>query len=366
MNIKSILKGDNDLYIDLSTHVAREMQNKVVNAMNQRPGLMSDSSFWNRMPNLIDDFSSLRWDYVFNTMDPDLYKIMEKMAISIGDIRSSKRDIFKKAWEFIELIGSLDMSEEFHSHYMNNKNVLETLCSQSFVSRTSYNFPKIPQLSFIIISSEIRNTDGDNGLLANTNPFYRKYVRFIGLNLNVEVFEKQTLTIHVKYIGCDGKLSNSNNSPQGYTLSNTKNIDIQTADISLSGWGNSEKCIYDTGKHSIEVYVNDFMIYKTEFNIDLAPSEKLEQELKKEEDKLKEIRNTIYYSSEIDAANLEMNEIQKFDLFRSSSEKQRQIYEQNRKIYNINRKSENERKNQITNQQILINKLKMDIQNAEY
>ena len=94
--------------------------------------------------------------------------------------------------------------------------------------------------------------------------------------------------------------------------------------------------------------------------------EKLEIELKKAEDKLNEIKNTQYLKSELETANSEMNEIQGFQLFRSSSTKQKQISEQQRKIDSIQQKAISEKEKLTEQQNKIINKIKLDIQNAEY
>jgi hypothetical protein len=57
------------------------------------------------------------------------------------------------------------------------------------------------------------------------------------------------------------------------------------------------------------------MIFEKEFTIDLAPSQKIENEIKKEETKLEEIK--------------------KFQLFRLSSTREKQITEQQKIIANL-------------------------------
>ncbi|MBK6977137.1 MAG: hypothetical protein IPH28_08595 [Cytophagaceae bacterium] len=55
-----------------------------------------------------------------------------------------------------------------------------------------------------------------------------------------------------------------------------------TKSIDFLGWGNKDKCTYDIGVHRIEVYVDEYLIQSKEFTVDLAPSEKLEIELKRQ------------------------------------------------------------------------------------
>jgi hypothetical protein len=238
----------------------------------------------------------------------------------------------------------------------------------STISAIIDKYKKIPpKLPFKILSSDITNTDKDSNPLPITNPLYKKHTRYVGMKINVECYENKTITIYKKYIGTNGKLSfNDKVSPKGFTNSTLATIYTNTKVIDLSGWGNSNSCTYEIGKHRIELYVDEFMIHSKEFIVDLAPSEKLEIELKKAEDKLKEIKNNHYFKSELESANSEMNVIQEFKLFRSRSTKQMQISEQQRKIASIQEKAISEKERLIEQQNKIIFKIKSDIQNAEY
>lgn len=230
----------------------------------------------------------------------------------------------------------------------------------STISTIIDKYKKIPpKLPFKILSSEITNTDN--------KPLYTKFIRYLGLRLNVQVVEEKSVTIYLKYINPNGSIKrNSNSSPSNYTLSDNIVLKTSSNSIELSGWGNSEKCTYDIGKQRIEVYVDDYLIHSKEYIVDLAPSEKLEIELKKAEDKLKKIKNMQYFKSELEIANSEMNEIQEFHLFRSSTTKQMQISEQQKKIANIQEKAKTEKERLLEQQNKIIYKIKSDIQNAEY
>ena len=140
---------------------------------------------------------------------------------------------------------------------------------------------------------------------------------------------------------------------------NTKTIDIP-------GWGSSDSCTYSVGKHKIELYVDEYMIYSKDFIIDLAPSEKLEVELKKAEDQLNEIIKTEYLKSEISNCQTEMAKIKEWRFMRSQSDREIQINAQQQKINNLLKKSEDEKKVQISNQNSRITDIKTKIQNAEY
>jgi len=312
LNIKTILRDNNNLYVEISTRVASEIQQLIFEEVNKAQG--------------------------------------------------DKNTLFKKtlenAWKIIEWIGSLDTSEEFLSHYQNNKNILKNLCYQVGFFPVLYNFPKIPQLNFIIQSSEITSTDRENNPLPITNPLYRKDTRFVGLKIDVEVFENQTVTIYEKYIALNGKLYSNSKSPKGYTSSISTDIDVNTKNIDLLSWGNADECIFAVGEHCIELWVDNYRIHKKEFFIDNTPLEKLEIELTEAENKLKEINNTQFYLSELQTANFIMSKIQKFHLFRNRKEKQKQILGQLQIIANIQQKAADEKKRQTAEQEKVIQKLK--------
>src|SRR5690606_15061098 len=134
----------------------------------------------------------------------------------------------------------------------------------------------------------------------------------------------------------------------------------------FGGWGNSEKSTFNIGSNSIEVWVDDFMIYKKKFIIELSPYQKIERELKKAETKLNEIKQTNYLASEISSAQNELKEIIKFHLFRSSSERQKQIEAQQQKIDNLLMKSNQEKKENISNQEEIVYKLKMELSTEKH
>ncbi|MBK9736907.1 MAG: hypothetical protein IPO92_18905 [Saprospiraceae bacterium] len=108
------------------------------------------------------------------------------------------------------------------------------------------------------------------------------------------------------------------------------------------------------------------MIYSKEFVVDLAPSEMLEIELQKAEDKLTEIKTTQYFKMELEILNSQMNKIKEWQFLRSDSDKERQINEQEKKIYDIVIRASNEKASQSSKQQSIINIIKSKIQKSEY
>jgi hypothetical protein len=216
-----------------------------------------------------------------------------------------------------------------------------------------------PKLPFKILSSDVTNTDN--------KPLYTKYIRYIGLDLDVHVTEDKQVTFFIKFINPDGSFKrNSKTSPAGYSYSNTQNLTIHSKSIVLSGWGNTDKCIYEIGEHCIEVYIDEYLIHSKKFVVDLAPSEKLEIELKKAEDKLTLIKNTQYFKSELSIAQNEMSTINEWQFLRSQADKERQINLQQQKINILIKRANDEKSSQVNKQQLVVNEIKSKIQKAVY
>ena len=210
--------------------------------------------------------------------------------------------------------------------------------SNSLITRITDKYKNIPpRLSFKILSSEITNTDN--------KPLYTKYIRYIGLNLDLKVMEDTTVTFYLKYINPDGSIKrNSKISPIGYSQSVPKSLNKLSNTLNLPGWGNADKCTYAIGEHRIEVYVDEYLIHTIKYNVDLSPSEKIKKEIEIAEGDLNKLKQTTYFDSEYKSAVYKMNEIQKFKLFRGSIEKQSQIQSQQKIINKVIAKAENEKK----------------------
>ncbi|WP_310593790.1 hypothetical protein [Flavobacterium sp.] len=216
-----------------------------------------------------------------------------------------------------------------------------------------------PKLPFKIISSEVTNTDN--------KPLYTKFIRYIGLNMNIKVIEEKSVTLYFKYIGPDGSvIRNSETSPVGYSRSEIQKITINKKSINISGWGNADKCTYKIGKHRIEVYLDEYMIHSKDFVVDLTPSEKLEIELKKAEDRLNEIKNFKYFQTQFDNLNSQMNKIKQWQFLRSQSDRESQINEKQEQINSLIKKSEDEKTAHLIKQQSTIKEIKSKIKKAEY
>ncbi|MCZ8296907.1 MAG: hypothetical protein O9297_06775 [Flavobacterium sp.] len=88
--------------------------------------------------------------------------------------------------------------------------------------------------------------------------------------------------------------------------------------------------------------------------------------MREAEAKLKELKQKVYLQSEINSAKNELIEINKFKLFRGSSEKQRQISNQQNKINELLKRSEKEKSKDIKNQEAKIKRLKSELLEAKY
>lgn len=236
----------------------------------------------------------------------------------------------------------------------------ENSLKSSTISTIINKYKKIPaKLPFKILSSEVTNTDN--------KPVFAKFIRYVGLNLNVQVTDEKSITLYIKYINPNGSIKrNSKTSPVGYTRAETKTLGLGTKSINISGWGNSDECTYDIGENHIEVYVDEYLIHSKEFFVDLAPSEKFEIELKNAEDKLEELKNTQYFKSEISSAQNEMSKIKEWQFLRSQSDREKQINDQQQKTNNLVKRADAEKSSQVNKQQTVINEINSKIQKAEY
>lgn len=98
----------------------------------------------------------------------------------------------------------------------------------------------------------------------------------------------------------------------------------------------------------------------------LSPRENLQQQITRAERKLTEIEKTVYYRSELEAANTEMARIKEWQFLRSNSDRESQINAQENKIRQLRVKSEQEKANQVRSQQKTITDLKTKLKSAEY
>lgn len=175
------------------------------------------------------------------------------------------------------------------------------------ITRIIENYKKIvPSLCFEILSVEITNTDSDSKIIEK--PFHIEDIRYIGLKLKVNSTGKQRVTIYKKYINPEGKYSNSSKtSPKGYTSSNEITITPESKIIDLGGYGNAKECTYMAGEHKIEIYVEHYKVFTKTFKVDWSPKKKAE------------------LTKSIQLLENELREVEKFQWFRASETKQREV-----------------------------------------
>lgn len=254
-NLKSVSQLNDNTYISLSTRVAFTAQSYIIEEVN----------------------NSKSADSRYNSI------------LGLPTLKS----ILKDAWEATQLIGSLDMQNEFIANSYNpNKETLHDLCVNFNVSTPQITTGKITKSNFVIIEGVIRHIDKESKLLPITNPFIKDSVRFIRLDLRVEVFANQTVKFDLKYIQPNGTVKMGTSSPSGFTMSNEKIINVNTKIIDLLGWGNNEKGTYEVGTHYIEVWIENCLIYRKSFDVDLSAEEKAENARREVEKREREKRET--------------------------------------------------------------------------
>lgn len=238
-NLKAIPQENDNIYISLSTRIAFFAQDLAIEEVNKKQSSVT------------------------STQD------------IIGYYRF--KSILKNAWEVTQLIGSLDLQEDFRTnHYNPKKNILLNICSKASVATPQTVLTKIPKCKFLIINSTLKHTDKNGKLLPITYPFIRGDVRYIGLNLIIEAFGNQSVKFCLKYIQPNGTIKTGTSSPAGFTFSKDVTINPNTKVINLSGWGNGDTGTYIVGTHSIEVWIDNCMIYRKSFVIDWSQAEKKE------------------------------------------------------------------------------------------
>ena len=150
------------------------------------------------------------------------------------------------------------------------------------------------------MSAEVTNT--------NNKPFYVEEIRYVGLKLKVNSNGNQKVTFYKKYIDPEGKYShNSKISPEGYTTSESITITPSTQIIDLGGWGNEKECTYMVGEHRIEIYIEHYKIFTKTFQVDWSPKKKAE------------------LTRNLELLQNELREVEKFQWFRSSETKQKEV-----------------------------------------
>ena len=239
-----------------------------------------------------------------------------------------------------------------------------------------------PKLPFKINSSKITSTEN--------MPLYTKHIRLIGLELDVDVFKDTKVTLYLKYITPSGEVNyKGKKSINEYTLKETKTLEKSAKTIRLLGWGDQNKCIYEVGEHHIEVYYEEHLIHKVSFIVNLAPYDKINNEIiqlneklseekqkqyfkkelhnlynnkKKLVSKLNNIINKQVYYEEFNSLQKQLEEIKEWKLFRGQETRNKQILEQQQKIDFLKERERKEKEIDIAilNEQILLENNKIE------
>ncbi|OJX30085.1 hypothetical protein [Chryseobacterium indologenes] len=227
--------------------------------------------------------NSINWGNVNDLVsgiltDKNLKKIKE----------SDKSEIKKEFWELI--------------NWTENNSL-----KSATISRIIENYKKIvPNLCFEILSGEITNTDSNSKHIEN--PFYVEDIRYVGIKIKVHSTGTQKVTIYKKYLNPDGTIKrNDKSSPKNYSTSKDFTITPMTKIIDLEGYGNAKECNYMVGEHKIEIYVEHYKVYTKTFKVDWSPKKKAE------------------LTRSIQLLENELREVEKFQWFRASETKQREV-----------------------------------------
>lgn len=214
-----------------------------------------------------------------------------------------------------------------------------------------------PKLDFKIISSKVTNT--------SNKPFYTKYIRYINLEIKLQVQQKSSVQFYLRYIDPDGQVDTSDKSPAGYSLRCIEELDRNTKTIKFTGWGDKNKCLYDTGEHTVELYVDEYLLISEKFNVDYAPSDLLKRKIKSSKSKLKRTEKKIFLENEINRAKRRMSEIKEFHWFRLPSERERQIAQQQNRISTLQNRAGEMKKTELNKQKEEIDKLEVKLRAAK-
>ncbi|MFV0185631.1 hypothetical protein OBK16_13340 [Empedobacter falsenii] len=212
-------------------------------------------------------------------------ELMSEMLTNknLSQIKESDKSEAKK--EFWELI-----------HWAKDKSL-----KSATISRIIETYKNIsPKLYFDVLSAEVTNTDN--------KPFYIEDIRYVGIKLKVRSSGTQKVTIYKKYINPEGKYSHSSKiSPEGYTTAGDFTIIPSSSVIDLGGWGNEKECTYMVGEHKIEIYIEHYKIFTKTFQVDWSPKKKAE------------------LTRNLELLQNELREVEKFQWFRSSETKQKEV-----------------------------------------
>ncbi len=110
-----------------------------------------------------------------------------------------------------------------------------------------------------VTSSYTTITDYGNSIYSSTTQYLRP-------KMFIDVNKDGNYDVYVKFYSPSG-LSSGNSSPSGYSFSNTLNLNKDTHEYYMSGWGSSTAGHWQSGSYRMEFYYNNKLIYTKYFNI---------------------------------------------------------------------------------------------------
>jgi len=309
--------------------------------------------YWFEIDSLIKN--SIDWDKVNELLDDAVNNKILK------NIKYSKNNDLKD--EFVGLINWL--------------NLISKSSSSDTLSIVLNKYEKLePKLPFEIISSEVINS--------NEKPLYSKFIKNIQLVIKIQSFAEGSIKFcmrnttkmpHARInsgrrpLDTPAELFASDVFNYQKFLSNrkkgliyfNKNIEIDTNQVVLSGWGDSSSI----GKNLIEVYVDECLIHSENYTVNIAPSEIIKDKILAYERTLQDV-NKKWYAVGVDQAKKEMTKLMKFKVFRTSLKRLNEIQSQQAKIDDLVQKAKKEKQNEINQLENEISILKLELKSEKY
>ena len=313
-------------------------------------------SNWFEIDSLIKN--SIDWDKVNELLDDAVNNKILK------NIKYSKNNDLKD--EFVGLINWL--------------NLISKSSSSDTLSIVLNKYEKLePKLPFEIISSEVINS--------NEKPLYSKFIKNIQLVIKIQSFAEGSIKFCIKNTTKMPHIQNArfslakasfdnpaehfasdifnyqkflSNRKKGLIYFN-KNIEIDTDQVVLSGWGDSSSI----RKNLIEVYVDECLIHSKNYTVNIAPSEIIKDKILAYESTLQDV-NKKWYAVGLDQAKKEMTKLMKFKVFRTSLKRLNEIQSQQAKIDDLVQKAKKEKHNEINQLENEISILKLELKSEKY
>lgn len=148
-----------------------------------------------------------------------------------------------------------------------NENYVELERNKSVVGSSFDRY--LSRYSPIIIEDiEVGNESGDGtmetdygrSIYSYSSMYLKPRIRYVG-------YKSESITLKVKLFNAYGNLSTGNSSPRGYSYSTDKYVYEGENTMSLSGWGNSSRGNWPSGKYRYEIWYGDVCLATKSFTI---------------------------------------------------------------------------------------------------